>query len=126
MKPAIAVTILSICGFGLQGAQSQSQKSSAKAAPLRSFTGVITDGQCAGKGSHKEVMKRASVNTEANCVRGCARRYGYVLYGPASKKVYKLNDDLRLAQMANQRVSIKGTVDKSTQTIFVSSIELAK
>jgi hypothetical protein len=115
-----------ICGFASQptSAQAQSQKAPAKAAvPLQTFVGVISDGQCAVKGSHREVMAKAKVNTAANCVKGCARRYGYVLYVPSTKKIYKLTDQERPAELAARKVRIKGALDKATQTIYVSSIE---
>jgi hypothetical protein len=121
-----AGAVLSACAFAFQGAPAQpkAQKTSAKAtAPMQTFVGLITDGQCATKSSHKEVMKKAKVNTQANCVKGCARRYGYVLYVPATKKIYKLSDQERPAELAAKRVKIKGALDKATQTIFVSSIE---
>ncbi len=118
---------LSVCCCAFQGApsvQPNAQKSPAKAlAPIQTFVGVITDGQCAVKGSHKEVMAKAKVNTRANCVKGCARRYGYVLYVPSIKKIYKLSDQERPAELATKRVKIKGALDKATQTIYVSSIE---
>ena len=102
----------------------QPQKAPAKAAaPIQTFVGVISDGQCAVKGSHKEVMAKAKVNTAANCVKGCARRYGYVLYVPSTKKIYKLSDQERPAELAARKVRIKGALDKATQTIYVSSIE---
>lgn len=118
---------LSVCCFAFQGtppAQPTAQKPSAKsAAPIQTFVGVISDGQCAVKGSHKEVMAKASVNSAANCVKGCARRYGYVLYVPSTKKIYKLSDQERPAELAARKVKIKGALDKATQTIYVSSIE---
>jgi hypothetical protein len=105
-------------------AQPKAQKASAKAAvPIQTVVGVISDGQCAVKGSHKEVMAKAKVNTQANCVKGCARRYVYVLYVPSSKKIYKLSDQERPAELAAKKVRIKGALDKATQTIYVSSIE---
>ena len=124
----VAIAMFSLSGFAFQGtpAQPKPQAAPGKAtAPPQSFTGVISDGQCAGKGSHKEIMKKAKVNTAANCVKGCARRYGYVLVDAAAKKVYKLNDQQRLANFAAKRVKIKGELDQSTQTIYVSSIKLA-
>lgn len=125
--PLIAVACLSACAFAFQGthpAQPTAQKPGAKAtAPIQTFVGVISDGQCAAKGSHKEVMAKASVNTAANCVKGCARKYGYVLYVPSTKKIYKLSDQERPAELAAKRVRIKGALDKATQTIYVSSIE---
>lgn len=118
---------LSVCCCAFQSASSaqpQPQKAPAKAAaPLQTFVGVITDGQCAEKSSHKEVMAKAKVNTQANCVKGCARRYGYVLYVPSSKKIYKLSDQERPAELAARRVRIKGALNQATQTIYVSSIE---
>jgi len=123
-----AGAVLSVSAFAFQGAPAQpkAQKAPAKAtAPIQTFVGVITDGQCATNGSHKEIMKKAKVNTQANCVKGCARRYGYVLYVPATKKIYKLSDQERPAELAAKRVKIKGALDKATQTIYVSSIEPA-
>jgi hypothetical protein len=118
---------LSVCCCAFQAtspAQPKPQKAPAKtAAPLQTFVGVITDGQCAVKGSHKEVMAKASINTAANCVKGCARRYWYVLYVPSTKKIYKLSDQERPAELAAKRVRIKGALNKATQTIYVSSIE---
>lgn len=118
---------LSVCCCAFQGtppAQSTAQKPAAKsAAPIQTFVGVISDGQCAVKGSHKEVMAKASVNSAANCVKGCARKYGYVLYVPSTRKIYKLSDQERPAELAAKRVKIKGALDKATQTIYVSSIE---
>jgi hypothetical protein len=125
MAAVFACAILSVCALAVQNtppAQSQPQKAQAKA-PIQTFVGVITDGQCAVKGSHKEVMAKAKVNTSANCVKGCARRYGYVLYVPSTKKIYKLSDQERPAELAAKKVRIKGALDKSTQTIYVSSIE---
>jgi hypothetical protein len=122
----ITTAMLSVCAFAFQGTGTspKAQKAPAQAAaPIQTFVGVITDGQCAVKGSHNEIMKKAKVNTRANCVKGCARRYGFVLYDPATKKVYKLSDQERPAELAARRVRIKGALNKATQTIYVSSIE---
>jgi hypothetical protein len=122
----IGVAVLSVCAFASQVTppQPKAQKAPAKAAaPMQTFVGVVSDGQCAVQGSHKEVMAKAKVNTQANCVKGCARRYGYVLYVPSTKKIYKLSDQERPAELAAKKVRIKGALDKATQTIYVSSIE---
>lgn len=121
-----ACAVLSAFGYAFQAAPAQpkAQKAPVKAAvAVQTFVGVISDGQCAVKGSHKEVMAKAKVNTAANCVKGCARRYGYVLYVPSTKKIYKLSDQERPAELAARKVRIKGALDKATQTIYVSSIE---
>lgn len=127
----VGVAALLVCAFASQAtasqatsAQPKAQKAPAKAAaPIQTFVGVITDGQCAVKGSHKEIMKKASVNSAANCVKGCARRYGYVLYVPSTKKIYRLSDQERPAELAAKKVRIKGALNQATQTIYVSSIE---
>jgi len=120
----LAIVGLSICAFASQAASAQPKPQQAKAkAPIQTFVGIISDGQCAVKGSHKEVMAKARVNTAANCVKGCARRYGYVLYVPSTKKIYKLSDQERPAELAAKRARVKGALDKTTQTIYVSSIE---
>lgn len=122
----ITFSALSVCAFASQTTppQPKAQKTPAKAAaPIQTFVGVISDGQCAVKGSHQDVMAKAKVNTKANCVKGCARRYGYVLYVPSTRKVYKLSDQERPAELAAKKVRIKGALDKATQTIYVSTIE---
>ena len=122
----IACAAFSASCYALQAAppQPKAKKAPAKAAaPMQTFVGVISDGQCAVKGSHKEVMAKAKVNTQANCVKGCARRYGYVLYVPSTRKIYKLSDQERPAELAAKRVKIRGALNKATQTIYVSSIE---
>jgi hypothetical protein len=126
-RSLVVAVVLSVCGFAQQAVPAHPQKNKdavTKVAAMQSFTGVISDGQCGG--SHQEVMKRASVNSPANCVKGCARRHGFVLYDPATKKVYKLSDQERPADFADQKVKIKGTLDKGSQMIYVNSIEPAK
>jgi len=128
LSAVLMVLVLSVCSFALQNtpAQPKPQKTPAKAAaPVQTFVGVISDGQCAVKGSHKEIMQKAHVNTAANCVKGCARKHGYVLYVPATKKIYKLNDQERPAELAAKKVKVKGALDQATQTIYVSGIEQA-
>jgi hypothetical protein len=125
VSAVIGFAALSVSAFAFQStpsAQLQPQKATAKA-PIQTFVGIISDGQCAVKGSHKEVMAKAKVNTRANCVKGCARRYGYVLYVPSTKTIYKLSDQERPAELAAKKVRIKGALDKATQTIYVTSIE---
>jgi hypothetical protein len=118
-----ALIALSLSSFAVQA---PAAKPPAKASgPVQIFTGVVSDGQCAAKGSHDEIKKKASVNTDANCVRGCARRYWYVLYNPATKKVYRLSDQTQSAMFAAKKVKVKGSLDKATQTINVRTIEPA-
>jgi hypothetical protein len=124
---AIVTLSISIYGFAVQAAPADKPPQAAAKAtgPVQTFTGVISDGQCAAKGSHDEIKKKASVNTDANCVKGCARRYWYVLYNPATRKIYKLSDQGQSAEFAAKKVKVKGSLDKATQTINVRSIEPA-
>ncbi len=122
----LAVAALSISSFAWQAAPASKPPAPVKSAgPVQTFTGVISDGQCAAKGSHDEIKKKASVNTDANCAKGCARRYWFVLYNPATKKIYKLSDQELPHDFAAKKVKVKGTLDKATQTIYVKSIEPA-
>ena len=55
------MAFLLVCAFftALLRHNPQPQKAPAKAAaPVQTFVGVISDGQCAVKGSHKEVMAK--------------------------------------------------------------------
>jgi hypothetical protein len=58
-------------------------------------------------------------------VKGCARRYWYVLYNPATKKIYRLSDQEQAADFAAKKVKVKGSLDSATQVITVRSIQPA-
>ena len=92
--------------------------------PVKTFTGEISDGQCAKNGSHEIVMKKASINTAANCTKGCARKHEYVLFDSASKKIYRLDNQESPAKFAAQKVKITGNLDG--ETIHVVKLEAAK
>jgi hypothetical protein len=116
---------LALPSFALQ--HDQPAKPAPKAAakgPVKTFSGEISDGQCAKNGSHDVVMKKASVNSAANCVKGCARKYGYVLYDAAGKKIYRLDDQVTPAKFPAQKVKVTGNLDGDT--IHVLKIEAAK
>jgi len=135
LKAVIASAVLSVCSLAQHGTAppvkppSPAEKPGAQplnAGQIHTYYGVISDGQCAATGSHAEVMKKASVNSATNCVKGCARRYGYVLYNPSSRAVHKLSDQELPRDFANQRVRVKGRLDKGTNVIVVSGIEPAR
>lgn len=105
----------------------QAPKPAPKAAakgPVQTFSGEISDGQCAKNGSHEAVMKKASINTAANCTKGCARSHEYVLFNTSSKKIYRLDDQNAPAKFAAQNVKITGNLDGDT--IHVVKIEGVK
>lgn len=49
----------------------------------------------------------------------------YVLYVPASRTAYKLDDQSKAKQFEGQTVTVQGTLDSSTNTIKVSDIQPA-
>jgi hypothetical protein len=92
------------------------------AGPARTFTGVITDSMC-GK-SHQAM----GVKPDGKCARACVHanpsRYKYTLFD--GKSTYTLSDQQTPERFAAQRVSVKGVLDRKTDTIRVDSIVRAK
>jgi hypothetical protein len=90
----------------------------AAAAPLRTFTGVITDSECADA-NHKRM---GMGDTDAECVKACIDEHGasYVLYDGHS--TYQLSDQKAAAGFAGQKVTVKGTLDAKGKTIAVDTI----
>src|SRR5579864_5553128 len=98
----------------------------------KTFTGEIMDSQCAKMGSHEMMLKKEGMGDKnANdpmakkmCTQNCVKMGGkYVLFDSAHKKVYQLDDQSKPEQFAGATVKIKGTLDKTTQTIHVSDIQ---
>jgi len=127
-----AVIILAMCSFGFQNSVMRTISfvplpDAAKAdLPGQTFIGEISDAQCAANGSHDAVMKKASVNSPANCVRGCAKKHGLVLVDASTKTVYKIDDPEKALPFAGEKVKVNGTLDKASNTIHVVSIQAAK
>jgi len=84
----------------------------------QTFTGVITDSECAIRGH--AAMRMGP--TDAECTRLCVMAHGasYVLYD--GKDVYTLSDQETPEQFAAQKVRVVGTLDAKTRTIQVESI----
>ena len=85
------------------------------------FTGVITDSECA-KGDHKAM----NMGPDAKCVTECVKGMGakYVLFD--GKEAYTLSDQKSAEKFAAKKVTVKGTLDAATKTIQVDSIKAAK
>jgi hypothetical protein len=85
------------------------------------FTGVITDSECA-KGDHKAM----NMGPDAKCVTECVKGMGakYVLYD--GKDAYTLSDQKSAEKFAAKKVTVKGTLDAATKTIQVDSIMATK
>ena len=84
----------------------------------QTFTGTITDSECA-TGDHARMQMGP---TDAECVRACIDAHGatYVLYDGTT--AYALSDQDAPAKFAAQKVTIVGTLDARTKTIRVRSI----
>ena len=91
----------------------------------QTFTGEIMDSACASMGSHSGMMgkeggpKTAKACTAA-CVKGGAK---YVLYDPATKTTYQLDDQAKPEQFAGSKVKVMGSYDTASKTIHVTSIK---
>lgn len=87
----------------------------------QTFTGTITDSQCAD-GYHGRMRMG---DTDAECVRACIEVHGgtYILFDGTS--AYELSDQKGAATFAAQKVTVTGTLDGRTHTIAVASITAA-
>lgn len=82
-----------------------------------SWTGWVTDENCGAKGAKAE---------HKGCAESCVKRGArWALYNPADKEIYILSNQKDAAAMAGQEVTVKGTLDKETKTIEVTSMEAA-
>jgi len=97
----------------------------------QTFTGEIMDSQCAKNGSHAMMLKEHGMGDKANdpmakkkCTEDCVKMGGkYVLYNPATKKVYPLDDQTKPQRFAGEKVKVTGALDKASGTIHVTNIE---
>ena len=88
------------------------------------YSGEIMDGQCAKVGSHETMMKKHDIKTEKDCTNGCVKMGGkYVLFDPATKAIYQLDDQSKPQQFAGEKVTVTGTYNKATKTIHVTDIQ---
>jgi hypothetical protein len=99
----------------------------------QTFAGEIYDSQCAKNGSHAMMLAKEGMAGKENdpmartmCTKNCVKMGGkYVLFDAAKKTVYELDDQQKPVDFAGQKVKVKGTYDKATKTIHVTSIEAA-
>ena len=96
----------------------------------KTFTGYITDSQCALNvhslsGSHKEMLQSKSVgSTPADCVWYCVKQRGGRFVLQEKSKVYKLDDQSLSQDLVAKKVTITGTLDTQTNTIHIRKIEI--
>lgn len=91
------------------------------------FTGEIMDSLCAKDGTHDKMMDemKSMGRDKATCTQKCIELGAkYVLFDPAKKTVYTLDNQDKAAAFAGRTVQVKGTMDKNR--IKVASIEAAE
>jgi hypothetical protein len=110
-KPAVFAA--SLCAAALLLSQS------------RSFTGEIMDNQCAGMGSHARMMAGLGAKNARDCAQRCVHELGgkFTLFDASAGTVYQLDNQDKAAAFAGQKVTVKGTLDASSKTIHMESIE---
>jgi len=92
----------------------------AVAADMGTWTGWITDTNCAAKGA---------TASHAECATKCVKEKGakWALYNASDKTTWVLSDQDAAAKMVGKgEVTVKGSADAATKTIKVSSMEMAK
>jgi hypothetical protein len=96
----------------------------AESGNARTFTGEIMDRSCAKMGSHEMMEKEHKMTHDAKaCTLGCVKMGAkFVLYDPATKAVYALDDQKKPETFAGQKVKVNGKLDSATNTIHVESI----
>jgi hypothetical protein len=85
----------------------------------QTFTGVVTDSECAN-GDHSHMRMGP---TDAECVKACISEHGasYMLYD--GRNSYTLSDQKTPERFAAKKVVVTGTLDAKTKTIQVTSIK---
>lgn len=88
----------------------------------QTFTGTITDSECADANHGRMRMG----DTDAECAKACVEAHGatYVLY--TGTAAYDLTDQKTPVSFAGKKVTVTGTLDAKTKTIRVDSIVAAK
>ena len=101
----------------------------ADTAGAQTFHGEISDSSCAMNvhslsSSHAEMLKRKTTGTDAaSCARYCVKNMGSNFVLVTKKDVYHLADEQKAEPFAGEKVVIRGTLDKKTETIQIESIE---
>ncbi len=90
------------------------------------FTGEISDSQCAKNASHEMMLKKECMGATDPAAPRVMKMCGkYVLFNAAKKTVYQLDDKTKPAEFAGAKVTVTGTLDNATKTIHVRDIKAA-
>lgn len=122
LKALLSIAALIMLSPGLASAQT------------KTFTGDIMDNGCASLGTHTQMEKMNKLPVSSaltgkdarTCTLACVKAGGkYVLYNPATKTIYQLDNQKKPATFAGEKVHVTGTYNSSTHTIHVESINKA-
>jgi hypothetical protein len=70
------------------------------------------------------MMQGVEAKDAKQCTQKCAQLGGkYMLFDPATKAAYQLDNQEKTAAFAGRKVSVKGTLDAASKTIRVESVE---
>ena len=107
-------------------ATTEQSQAAAPAANANTFSGEIMDSMCAGMGGHEQMLQSGKVKNAKECTLECVKMGAkYVLYDPATKTTYQLDDQKQPEQFAGEKVTVKGSLDAATKTIHVENIMAA-
>jgi len=88
------------------------------------YKGQVMDSACAKAGNHDAGYKMTGTSTPKDCTLACMKAGSkLMLYNPATKTAYELDDQSKAEEFAGQDVKVEGTLDRSTKTIHVDKIE---
>jgi hypothetical protein len=96
------------------------------------FQGEVADSQCAMNvhsmtRSHREMLKGKSMgNTPADCSRYCIEHLGGKVVLVSGKDVRYMDGAETLMQYLGKKVRVRGELEKASNTIHVSKIELVE
>lgn len=99
-----------------------------KTAPKgHNFVGEIWDSSCAKAGTHDSMAKQAGIAPGPDMAKQCTLEClgmgsSLVLYNPATKSTFRLDDQAKAKELAGQKVTVTGTYDAKTHSIHVESI----
>jgi hypothetical protein len=92
------------------------------ASAVRTFSGVVTDSECAD-GDHSGMHMGS---TAAECAKACMDFHGATLVLLDGKTPRRLDDQKAVTPFAGQKVTVTGTLDEATGIITVKTISLVK
>lgn len=108
------------------GSTMEQSQAAVPAANGNTFSGEIMDSMCAGMGGHEQMLQSGKVKSARECTLECVKMGAtFVLYNPATKTTYELDDQKTPAQFAGEKVNVSGSLDAATKTIHVEKITAA-